>query len=195
VVDPINQMANEGKYRERLFYSGSSVLALLSFITAFAIARIFTTLFPTTVVVNSGIHFHHFWYGLAMVIVAGWLGIASTNPKYRPVLAIIFGLGGGLIADELGLLLTFGNYGSPLTYPIVMGIIICVILIIMFWHSKDVLVGDLKKIETRDGLIMTGIFTAFLSALPLAENQLPYSLAFVAAGAVVAIIGLSSKKK
>jgi hypothetical protein len=188
-------MADGSRNRERLFFSGFSVLALLSFITAFAIARIFTTFFPTTVVVSGGIHFHHFWYGLAMVIVAGWLGIASTNPKYRSVLAIVFGLGGGLIADEVGLLLTFGNYHSPLTYPIVVGIIVAAVLIILFWHSKDDLVGDLKKIETGDGLIMTGIFVTFLAALPLAANQLSYSIAIVAAGAVVILIGLFRRKK
>src|SRR5271169_6467255 len=103
---------------------GLTFLALVAFLVSFFGARVFTTLHPDAVVVTGGVHFHHFWYGLAMVVVAGWLGIASTNPRYRPILAIVFGLGGGLVADEIGLLLTFGNYHSPLTYPIVVGIIV-----------------------------------------------------------------------
>ena len=31
-------------------------------------------------------------------------------------LAIVFGIGGGLVGDKIGLLLTFGNYYSELTY-------------------------------------------------------------------------------
>ena len=145
--------------------------------------------------VNSGIHFHHFWYGLAMVVVAGWLGIASTNPQYRPILAVVFGLGGDLIADEVGLLLTFGNYHSPLTYPIVVGIIVGATFLIMLWHSKTNLIGDLRKIESRDGIIMTGISITLLAAIPFAVNQLVYAVIFVAAGIVVLAIGLSRHKK
>jgi hypothetical protein len=92
---------------------GLTFLALLSFIVAFFTARIFTTINPDTVVVSGGIHFHHFWYGLAMVATAGWLGISSNHPSLRRVYAVVFGFGGGLIGDEIGLLLTFGNYPIP----------------------------------------------------------------------------------
>ncbi len=75
----------------------------------------FATLNPEVVVVRSGIHFHHFWYGLAMIACTGWLGITLRDERMGRNLAIIFGLGAGLIGDEVGLLLTFGDYTSNLT--------------------------------------------------------------------------------
>src|SRR5271169_1985628 len=87
----------------------------LSFIASFLVARAFATLNPGTVVVTGGIHFHHFWYGLAMIVAAGGLGIVHQDPRFRKFYAVLFGLGGGLVGDEVGLLLTFGNYDSVLT--------------------------------------------------------------------------------
>ncbi len=55
------------------------------------------------------------WYGLGMVTLAGWLGIAFNRPRLVRTYAIILGLGAGLIGDEVGLLLTFGDYQSSLT--------------------------------------------------------------------------------
>ena len=91
---------------------GLTFLALLSFTVAFFTARIFTTINPDTVVVSGGIHFHHFWYGLAMVATAGWLGISSNHLSLRRVYAVVFGFGGGLIGDEIGLLL-LGRGNAP----------------------------------------------------------------------------------
>src|SRR5271157_6543564 len=95
---------------------GLAFLALLSFVTSFLVARVFATLNPSTVVVSGGIHLHHFWYGLVMIVVAGWLGIVYNRPQFVQVYAIVFGLGAGLVGDEVGLLLTFGDYNSSLTF-------------------------------------------------------------------------------
>src|SRR5437867_11445754 len=45
----------------------------------------------------------------------GWLGIAYSSDRLLRTYALVFGLGAGLIADEVGLLLTFGDYQSELT--------------------------------------------------------------------------------
>src|SRR5579862_4014582 len=92
--------------------SGLSFLALLSFVTSFVSARVFATLNPHTVVVSGGIHFHHFCHGRIMVVAAGWAGIIYGVPAYKRIYAVVFGLGAGLIGDEVGLLLTFGDYNS-----------------------------------------------------------------------------------
>jgi hypothetical protein len=60
--------------------------------------------------ITSGIHIHHFWFGIALVAVGGWLGISYNDEETSRVASILFGAGGGLIVDEVGLLLTFGNY-------------------------------------------------------------------------------------
>jgi hypothetical protein len=68
--------------------------------------------------VGGGLHIHHFWFGIALLAVGGWLGISFNNKDIDMVAAIIYGVGGGLIVDEVGLLLTFGNYWSGLTWTL-----------------------------------------------------------------------------
>ena len=92
-----------------------SFYGTLGFIAGFSVARLFATLNPTLTVARGGIHFHHFWYGLAIVVVTGWLGIVITTDRLGRLLAALFGLGVGFIGDEVGLLLTFGEYQSEIT--------------------------------------------------------------------------------
>src|SRR5438094_4842272 len=95
-----------------------SALALLAFLPAFGLARLFTFILPQVVVVQSGIHFHHFWYGIVLLAALGWLGIVGGD-RWNRLAAIIYGLVGGLLADEVGLLLTLGDYRTGITYTIV----------------------------------------------------------------------------
>jgi hypothetical protein len=98
-----------------------SILASASFIASFIIARTFTSLYPKIVWEVSGYHIHHFWYGLAMLAISGWLGISVENERLNKVASILFGAGGGLIADETGLLLTLKSedYWAETTYTFV----------------------------------------------------------------------------
>src|SRR5437899_10179067 len=98
-----------------IFRHGLAFYGTLAFVAGFLGARLFATLNPRVVVVQNGIHFHHFWYGLALVIVAGWIGIALSDAWLGRNLAIVFGLGAGLIGDEVVLLLNFGDYTYNLT--------------------------------------------------------------------------------
>src|SRR5207247_9677788 len=100
---------------------GLSFLGTLGFMTAFFGARVFAILNPTVVVAQGSIHFHHFWYGLGMVTLAGWLGIALNRPWLVRTYAIIFGLGAGLGGDEVGLLLKFGDYPCSFSMVFLLG--------------------------------------------------------------------------
>jgi len=71
-----------------------SVLAMISFIASFSVARIFTTLYPDLTLVNNSLHIHHFWFGLAMLAIGGWLGISYVDERTNRLAAILFGLGG-----------------------------------------------------------------------------------------------------
>src|SRR5437660_11980562 len=82
-------------------------LGTLGFMTSFLGARVFAILNPTVVVAQGSIHFHHFWYGLGMITLAGWLGIAFNRPRLVRTYAIVFVLGAGVIGDEVGDLLNF----------------------------------------------------------------------------------------
>ena len=120
-----------------------SFYGTLGFIAGFSGARLFATLNPTVEVVRSGIHFHHFWYGLAMVVVTGWLGIIITTDRLGR--AAIFGLGVGFIGDEMGLLLTFGDYQSEITAWFFAGAISSIILVTLIVRFRSQLEKDLRR--------------------------------------------------
>lgn len=164
--------------------SGLTFLALLSFTFAFFAARIFTTITPDTVVVSGGIHFHHFWYGLAMVVASGWMGIAYNHPAWRRVYAVIFGFGGGLIGDEVGLLLTFGNYQSQLTYLFFIGLVCFVTLATLLIRFRADLERDLLEMERGEVTVHIGLVIACASALP-------FAFGFILVGSVCAFSGVA----
>src|SRR5207249_12171432 len=72
-----------------VFRHGLAFYGTVAFVASFLGASLFATLNPTVTVVRGGIHFHHFWYGLAMVISAGWLGITLNNGRMGRNLAIV----------------------------------------------------------------------------------------------------------
>jgi len=164
-------------------HHGLAFLALLAFIASFLIARTFTTLFPSTVVVTGGVHFHHFWYGLGMIVVSGWLGIAWDDPRFRRVYAVVFGFGGGLVGDETGLLLTLGNYHSDLTYFVVVAVVAVSGLILLLTTSRKQLEYDVFSIGNRERMTYLGIVIAGVSALP-------FSAGLYLLGAVVLVPGI-----
>src|SRR5205823_13601229 len=63
------------------FRPALSFIGLLSFITSFFGSRLFATLNPTIVIQQQGIHFHHFWYGIALMGIAGWLAITWKSER------------------------------------------------------------------------------------------------------------------
>jgi hypothetical protein len=174
---------------------GLAFLALSSFIIAFLGARVFTTLTPDTVVVSGGIHFHHFWYGLAMVVTAGWLGIISTHPALNRIYAVVFGFGGGLIADEVGLLLTFGNYYSQLTYVFFVGFICAAVLLVIAVRYREGLERDLMALDRRETMVHIGIVVAAFSALAFSFGFLTIGLGVALAGIIVAVVGIALGRK
>src|SRR5712691_10760063 len=111
------------RFRIGSFRPALSFIGLLSFITSFFGSRLFATLNPTIVIQQQGIHFHHFWYGIALMGIAGWLAITWKSDRLDRAYAVMYGLGAGFIGDEVGLLLTLGNYQSELTYDFFMVVI------------------------------------------------------------------------
>jgi len=174
---------------------GLASLALSSFIVSFFGARIFTTINPDVVVVSGGVHFHHFWYGLAMVVAAGWLGIVSFHPALNRLYATVFGFGGGLIGDEVGLLLTFGNYYSELTYVFFVGFICAAFLLVLVVRYREPLKRDLAEISRGETLVHVGFVVAGFSALPFSFGVATYGLVILLAGTIVALSGILQSRK
>jgi hypothetical protein len=167
---------------------GLAFLALLSFITSFLVARAFATLNPQDVVVKGGIHFHHFWYGLGMIVVAGWLGIVYNRPRYDQIYAIVFGLGGGLVGDEIGLLLTFGDYNSWLTLFFFI-IVVTVASFAILLRRRDSLQYDVIGLHHDERLLFVGIMVTGLSSLAFASGSFPVGLIIAAAGVLLTMVG------
>jgi hypothetical protein len=173
---------------------GLSFLALLSFVTSFVSARAFATLNPNTVVVSGGIHFHHFWYGLIMVVAAGWAGIVYGVPAYKRIYAVVFGLGAGLIGDEIGLLLTFGDYNSSLTLFFFI-IVVAIGSMVVFLKDRNQVENDVIGLANHERTLLTGIVTMGISALAFGAGLLPLGIGIVGTGLAIAVVGVLWKRK
>jgi hypothetical protein len=162
---------------------GLAFYGTLAFVAGFFGARVFASLNPSVVVETRGIHFHHFWYGVAMVEIAGWLGITMNDEKLDHYFAVLFGLGTGFIGDEVGLLLTFGDYSFRLALMFFVAAVSFIILATLFtrYHKqleKDVLTIGIRQHLSRWGLFLIGFSTIF------------FAFGLTAMGLVVAGLGL-----
>jgi len=157
--------------RRTVFRHGLAFYGTLAFVASFLGARLFATLNPTVTVVRGGIHFHHFWYGLAMVVSTGWLGITLSNERMGRNLAIIFGLGAGLIGDEVGLLLTFGDYTSNLTEIFFVSAIAFIILVTLLSRGRKHIEREVINLSRKERLTQVGVFLGAFSVIFFAAGN------------------------
>ena len=86
-------------------------LVLLAFIVSFGFIRTSTHMiraqvswWPGNVETKGGTHIHHLVWGILLLLVFGYLGIAlDPDSPWREVVAIFFGIGMGLTLDEFAL--------------------------------------------------------------------------------------------
>jgi len=165
-------------------------IAIAAFLVSFFGSRLFATVCPTCVVVGSGIHFHHFWYGIGMVALTGWIAIVGRRTeRLDRACALVYGLGLGLIGDEVGLLLTFGNYYSELTYQIFVGAIGLIILGALAIRFGERLRRDLKGMKPWEIVGLVGLFLAGFSTLFFAFDQELIGIPFALIGILAIILG------
>jgi hypothetical protein len=170
------------------FKHGLTFIATLAFVASFIGSRLFATLFPTTVVMQGGIHFHHFWYGIALISVAGWMGIAWRNERLYRVYALLYGLGAGFVGDEVGLLLT-SNYQSELTYQFFITAMSFVIIATLLTRYRGQLEVELLKLTFRERVFLIGVyltgFSIFFFFLPSGVSLIGIPLTFVGLGVIM----------
>jgi hypothetical protein len=148
-----------------------SFLMLAFFLASFAIARLFTAFFPLGRLMVSGYHVHHFWYGLALLVIGGWLGINYRDDQTERIAAILFGIGGGLIGDEIGLLLTFGNYYSEVTYTFVIGLLAFAFMLTLFRRHGQTIIIELYGFFRANVDFYVGLFLAVVSSAFLLQSD------------------------
>jgi hypothetical protein len=173
------------KLRIGTFRPALSFIGLLSFITSFFGSRLFATLNPTIVLQQQGIHFHHFWYGIALMGIAGWLAITWKSERLDRAYAVMYGLGAGFIGDEVGLLLTLGNYQSELTFDFFIGAISASTLLLLVIRYRAVLKREVSYLLTREGLALLGVFVTGFSFILFAFGSLSFGTPLAIVGIIV----------
>ena len=97
--------------------------ALVAFLITFAILRILTAIihfevFPhgpfRNLVTASGLHIHHLFWGILLLMATGFIGLATRSEKWHLRVAMIFGVALALTLDEFALWLRLADvYWSP----------------------------------------------------------------------------------
>ena len=175
--------------RRTVFRHGLAFYGTVSFVASFLGARLFATLNPTVTVVRGGIHFHHFWYGLAMVVSTGWLGITLSNERMGRNLAIVFGLGAGLIGDEVGLLLTFGDYTSNLTEIFFVAAVAFIILVTLLSRGRKHIEREVINLSRKERLTQVGVFLGAFSVIFFAAGNWEIGFAVLGLGVLAYLWG------
>ncbi|MFW6001270.1 MAG: hypothetical protein ACOCQE_02765 [Halanaerobium sp.] len=91
-----------------------------------------------TNIILFGYHIHHLFIGIILISLAGWFSIVGSNLLSRRDNALIYGIGLGLFMDEIGLLLSWGDYYSSTTYLLSLflgGIFLNIIFFPDFWKE------------------------------------------------------------
>lgn len=119
-------------------------IVMISFILTFGLARLTVRYFPHFAFVWKEYHIHHFYYGILALTFAGWIALVSNKERLHNFAAVVFGIGLGLITDELGLMLTCAspakecNYLARLSYDVAIIIFLLffnIIYFIPFWRK------------------------------------------------------------
>ena len=177
-------MVENEKIKER---PNLSVLALVSFLASFMVARIFTMLSPSTVLISGGYHIHHYWYGLIILAIGGWLGISYENERINRVAAILFGAGGGIIGDEVGLLLT-SEYWTGITFTFLMIFLAFASILILLFRFSRIILNEFSQFFRSQTSFYLGVFLATISVAFILETN---DIAVMIASIVLTMIGLT----
>src|SRR6266540_2107411 len=176
------------------FKHGLSFLATLAFVGGFFGARIFHLLLPSVMIITQGgIHFHHFWYGLAMMGISGWLGIVDTDVKFARIYAVVFGVGAGFVGDEVGLLLTFDDYYSELTLDFFVAAIAFVILAALLIRYRDLILREVLRLSRHERIAYVGVFLVGFSVIFLEVDRFDLAAPLAAIGIVLFVWGFRRK--
>src|SRR5215471_10400286 len=100
-----------------------AIRALLAFVITFLILRAITAIIHFDVlphgpfrnlVTRSGLHIHHLFWGVLLLMLTGFLALATRAPRWHLRIAIVFGVALGLTLDEFALWLRLADvYWSP----------------------------------------------------------------------------------
>lgn len=96
---------------------------LVSFLVTFALLRVVTAIIHfelfahgpfRNLVTKSGLHIHHLFWGIVLLMLTGFFALASREATWHLRIAVVFGIALGLTLDEFALWLRLADvYWSP----------------------------------------------------------------------------------
>jgi hypothetical protein len=96
---------------------------LATYLVTFAVLRVITAiiryqLFPhgpfRYVITKSGLHIHHLFWGILLLMATGFAALSTRAPKWHLRIAFVFGIALGLTMDEFAMWLRLADvYWSP----------------------------------------------------------------------------------
>lgn len=170
-------------------------LIFIAFLVSFTIARLYEIFRVSGPSLNFGRYtLHHLYYGIALLIIAGWIAINYKHKNLFHITALLYGAGLGIFFDEIGLILThFGNYWDGITYTVVMTASLVLLNIIFFsdfWNS----VGGNILSYVREKRLKYGPLNlmGLLDILNEAEEKMPKTRKLTSAftGVVLVVAGI-----
>jgi hypothetical protein len=167
-----------------------SVLALISFMASFIVARTFTTLYPKAVLLGGDYHIHHFWFGIGMLAIGGWIGISYESERTNRLAAIIFGAGGGIISDEIGLLLTLEDYWTGITYFGVSLILVVASTLILLFRYWSAIRDEFTQFTRSNASLYFGVFIEAVSLAFILETDSISVITISSGFAIMALVVL-----
>ncbi len=86
-----------------MLYRRPALFAALAFLLTVGIARFFSYFWPPLFHVRiSGVHIHHYVFGIFFLTIAGFLALVFRGPRATAGIALLYALGVGLTYDEFG---------------------------------------------------------------------------------------------
>lgn len=134
-------------------------IIFVSFLFSFAITRAIAYSFPSVNLIIGKYHIHHFYYGIAFLVASNWISLITNRQWPRYFAAVLFGTGLGIIADEIGLLLTCTSpqllqcdYYARISldvFTIIVGAFLSVLYFMPVWRRFRRLLGHTHRFVYR----------------------------------------------
>jgi hypothetical protein len=170
-------------------------LVLLAFLCSFGFIRTSAHMiraqvswWPGNVETKGGTHIHHLVWGILLLLVFGYLGIAVAPGKpWREIVAIFFGIGMGLTLDEFALWLNLEDvYWAQKGRQSIDAVIVTVCLLTLTLLGLSFWIDVLQAL-----LVLVGVGGRELSGGESTAVLVPLQLA----GAVLAVVCFLKGKK
>ena len=194
----MDQLLNDiaGAYEQRIQLAGKELhfVVLVSFLLSWGFIRTSAHMiraqvswWPGNVETKGGTHIHHLVWGILLLIVAGYMGIAlDPGSPWDKVVAVLFGVGMGLTLDEFALWLNLEDvYWAPQGRESIDAVVLTITLL------TGTLLGLTFWIDTFDaGLVFLGIGGERLEA----QESRSVLISFQLIGACLAVVCFTKGK-